>query len=113
MATEGFAMRLDYQFTATHGQTFTATQGAGTSYYGQITDINSIKDWSHYQYNYGLFAYLLNRPDLNISYQVINYWTNPLGPSFGNIGAASLFNLIPATVFHNNLVAFVPLPKFL
>lgn len=107
MATEGFQMSLDYSFNSAHGQTFTNTQGIGTTYYGQITDINSYSNWQHYQYNYGLFAYLLNRPNLNISYQVINYWTNPLGPSFGNAGAALAFNLLPSNVFHSNLMALV------
>ncbi len=104
MATEGFQMSLDYQFTSSYGQTFTTTQGAGTTYYGQITDINSYNDWQHYQYNYGLFAYLLNRPDLNISYQVINYWTNPLGPSFGNVGTIVFINSLPTNIFHNNII---------
>ena len=110
LATEGFAMSLDFQATQEFGYGMTITQGKGTTYSGTVTDINSYNDWSHYQYNYGLFAYLKNRPDINSSYQVLNYWTVPLGPSFGST-AMMIGQPNPIAVFIN-LFAMVPV-KFL
>ena len=107
IATEGFQASLEYQESAAFGHSFTVSQGKGTSYYGQITDINYYSDWQHYQFNYGMFAYLENRTasGVPISYQVINYWVEPLGPSFGS-GALVVLQLpTPNIAYHSQLMA--------
>ena len=76
----------------------TITIGSGTSYYGQIANIPNYKDWQQYQYNFGLFTYVLNRKDIGISYQVINYWTQPFGPAFQAIGQHPAQNLLSAFI---------------
>ena len=118
VATEGFQASVEAQANADFGTSMTVTQGKGTTYYSQVTDINSYSDWQHYQYNYGLFAYVLNRsvsttngPAIPISYQVINYWVEPLGPSFGTAAVIIFQNSMPVRAYQNQLVMLFDLFK--
>ena len=98
----GVEMTSEFSTGASYGSTLTVTMGKGTVYYGAVQDIQNSNDYLNYQYNYGLFAYVLKRTDLGISYQVINYWVQPLGPKLVS-GTYVLENVNNISPFSNSI----------
>ena len=64
------------------GDTAEVSIGTGTSYSATIGQIQNYNEYNQWSYGWGMFVYLKYRPDLNISYQVIDFYTGNFGTGY-------------------------------
>ena len=78
----GLSIEAEVSTSATWGEASESSLGTGTAYTARIGQIANISDWNQWSYGWGLFIYLLNRTDLNIRYQVIDFYTGNFGVGY-------------------------------
>lgn len=74
-AIVGVELRASYLW----GSSYQFTQGSATKYISHVGNILNLRDWNKYHYTFELFAYVMKRSDISLSYQVINYAVGNLG----------------------------------
>ena len=82
LSTLGMSVALTKGFGTSTA--YSLTIGESYSYSGYVGDITDWEDYQTYNYSYGLIVYTHHDPELEIVYQVVNYWVHGAkpGPEF-------------------------------